>query len=101
MTSTDPYEVQLAPAAARTFEKLPTDVRRRVRKALEKLGADAATPGRIGGKSVRTIHGVSDTFHRLRVGEYRVMFDVIEEKRVLLVLGIVHRGDLERWLRNR
>jgi hypothetical protein len=29
------------------------------------------------------------------------MFDVIEEDRVVLVLGIVHRGDLERWLRSR
>jgi hypothetical protein len=29
------------------------------------------------------------------------MYDVIEDERVLLVLGIVHRGDLERWLRGR
>ena len=29
------------------------------------------------------------------------MYDTIDEDRVLLVLGVVHRGDLERWLRNR
>lgn len=29
------------------------------------------------------------------------MYDVIDEDRVILVLGIVHRADLERWLRNR
>jgi len=29
------------------------------------------------------------------------MDDVIDEDRVVLVLGIVHRGDLERWIRNR
>jgi hypothetical protein len=29
------------------------------------------------------------------------MYDVIETDRVILVLGVVHRGDLERWLRNR
>jgi hypothetical protein len=28
------------------------------------------------------------------------MYDVIDEDRVVLVLGIVHRGDLERWLRS-
>jgi mRNA-degrading endonuclease RelE of RelBE toxin-antitoxin system len=55
----------------------------------------------MGGKAVKTIRGARDSFHRLRVGEYRVMFDVLDEDRVLLVLGIVHRGDLERWLRNR
>jgi len=50
---------------------------------------------------VKTIRGVADSFHRLRVGDYRIMYDVIEEDRVVLVLGVVHRTDLERWLRNR
>ena len=47
---------------------------------------------------MKTIRGAADSFHRLRVGDYRVMFDVISEDRVVLVLGIVHRGDLELWL---
>jgi len=50
---------------------------------------------------VKTIHGLDDSFHRLRVGDLRVMYDVIDEERVILVLGIIQRGDLERWLRNR
>jgi mRNA-degrading endonuclease RelE of RelBE toxin-antitoxin system len=50
---------------------------------------------------VKTIRGVADSFHRLRVGDHRVMYDVIEEDRVVLILGVVHRTDLERWLRNR
>ena len=61
----------------------------------------AARSGRIGGKAVKTIQGVGDSFHRLRVGDYRVMYDAIDEDRVILVLGIVHRGDLERWIRSR
>lgn len=80
---------------------MPPEVRTRIRAALERLAADAATPGRIGGKRVKSIQGAADTFHRLRVGDHRVLFDVIAEERTLLVLGIVHRGDLERWLRNR
>lgn len=60
-----------------------------------------AEPGRIRGKKAKTIQGVSDTFHRLRVGDYRIMNNVIEADRVVLVLGIVHRSDLERWLRSR
>lgn len=73
----------------------------RLRQALEKLADDAGKKGRIGGKAVKTIGGVSDSFHRLRVGDHRVMYDVIDEDRVILVLGIVHRGDLERWIRSR
>ena len=76
-------------------------MRSRIRAALEKLARDASRSGRIGGKTVKTIQGVGDSFHRLRVGDHRVMYDVVEEDRVILVLGIVHRGDLERWIRNR
>ena len=61
----------------------------------------AGEPGRIAGKSVKTIQGADGSFHRLRVGDHRVMYDVIDDDRVILVLGVVHRGDLERWLRNR
>jgi mRNA-degrading endonuclease RelE of RelBE toxin-antitoxin system len=50
---------------------------------------------------VKTIQGTNDMFHRLRVGDYRVMYDVLQEDRVVLVLGIVHRSELERWIRNR
>jgi mRNA-degrading endonuclease RelE of RelBE toxin-antitoxin system len=60
-----------------------------------------AEPDRVRGKRVKTIKGVSESFDRLRVGDHRIMFDVIDEDRVVLVLGIVHRGDLERWLRSR
>jgi mRNA-degrading endonuclease RelE of RelBE toxin-antitoxin system len=64
------------------------------------LAADVDAAGR-GGKRIRTIQGQSDSFHRLRIGDCRVMYDVIPADRVLLVLGIVHRSDLERWLRSR
>ncbi len=60
-----------------------------------------ARPGRVSGKTVKTIRGADDTFHRLRIGDYRVMYDVIDDDRTILVLGIVDRGDLERWLRSR
>jgi len=72
-----------------------------VQHALEAFARDAAEPGRIAGKAVKTIRGIGDSFHRLRVGDHRVMYDVIDEDRVILVLGIVHRGDLERWIRSR
>jgi mRNA interferase RelE/StbE len=73
----------------------------RIGEALEKLGQDASRPGRIAGNAVKTIQGASDSFHRLRIGDYRVMYDIIDEDRVILVLGVVHRGDLERWIRSR
>ena len=72
-----------------------------MRQALDALATDVAAEGRVAGKKVKTMQGVSDSFHRLRIGVYRVMYDVVEGDREDLVLGIVHRGDLERWIRSR
>ena len=87
--------------ALRAFEALRGTERERVRQALRRLAVDVARPGRIGGKASKTIHGPEGSFHRLRVGDLRIMYDVITDDRVVLILGIVHRGDLERWLRAR
>lgn len=97
----EPYGVELTPSAVKAFRKLPADVQGRLRAALGRLATDVAQTGRIGGRRVKSIQGVDDSFHRLRVGDLRVMYDVVETDRVVLVLGIVRRGDLERWIRNR
>ena len=99
MSSAD-YDVRLSRDAAKAYEILPTRSRNAVRSALRRVAAEASVGGR-GGKRIKTIKGVRDAFHRLRVGEYRIMCDVIHEDRVVLVLGVVHRGDLERWLRRK
>ncbi|MGB5932635.1 MAG: type II toxin-antitoxin system RelE/ParE family toxin [Anaerolineae bacterium] len=38
-----------------------------------------------------------DQFIRLRVGDYRVVYEVIGDE--VRILAVVHRRDLERWLR--
>jgi mRNA interferase RelE/StbE len=98
-----PYEVRLAPAAARGFKKLPAELRDRIRKTLRTPASRAAagSSGKRGGKTVKAVRGRADRFFRLRVGDYRVMYDVLDQERTLLVLGVVHRRDLERWLRGR
>lgn len=101
MSSAEPYEVRLSRSAVRAYERLPPKRRDAVRSALKRLAADVATPSRRGGKRVKTIRGPTDAFQRLRVGDLRVMFDVMSKDRVLLVLGIVHRSELERWIRGR
>ena len=81
--------------------RLPAEVRGQIRALLTALAIDVAEPGRVGGKRTKTIRGARDSFHRLRVGDHRIMYDVIDEDRVVLVLGIVDRAHLERWIRNR
>lgn len=95
------YEIRLLPGAIRRLRKLSDEEGRQVRAALREQATRSASPGSRGGKSVKTIRGRHDAFHRLRVGELRVIFDLIHDERVLRVHGIVNRRDLDRWLRGR
>ena len=102
MAISNSYGIQLASDAARQFKKLDAADRDRVRAALIRHARRCADgDGARGGKSLKQIQGRRDRFFRLRIGEYRVLFDVLDSDHTLLVLGIVNRRDLERWLRGR
>ena len=58
-----------------------------------------ATNPRPPGKLVKAIQGTKDGFLRMRVGDYRIVYGVMDPDRVVLILGIIHRKDLEQWLR--
>jgi len=51
------------------------------------------------GKLVKAIQGAKDAFLRYRVGDYRILYEVLDADRTVLILSIVHRRDLEDWLR--
>ena len=87
--------MRLSTSAQRAYESLDQPLRQRIKNALLDLAAKVEG----GGKSVKTIQGSADSLHRLRVGNHRVMYDLLDPERVLLVLGIVDRKDLETWLR--
>jgi mRNA-degrading endonuclease RelE of RelBE toxin-antitoxin system len=102
MTSSGEYEIRLTKAAGKQLRELSGTDGRRIRKALrEQASQSASSSGARGGKSSKSIRGRHDRFFRLRVGELRIMFDLLEGERILLVHAIVNRRDLERWLRNR
>lgn len=96
------FKVRFAKAAAKQFRDLSEPEQERIRNALTRHAKRSKTSlGSRGGKSLKQIQGRHDRFFRLRVGDLRVMFDLLDSEQVLLVLGVVNRRDLERWLRNR
>jgi len=48
---------------------------------------------------VKAIQGPKDNLLRMRVRNYRIMYEVEDANHVVLILGIIHRKDLEEWLR--
>jgi len=95
MAAPPPFRVELSRQATRAFERLPAADRARVVKALDALEREP----RPRGKQVKAIQGTRDAFLRYRVGDYRLLYEIVDVDHVVLVAGILARKDLEGWIR--
>jgi mRNA interferase RelE/StbE len=89
-----PHEVELSPGAERVLRKLEKSDRaaaQRVIAALEGLQAEPRT------RSATALVGPSGAL-RLRVGDWRVVYRVEDERLLVLVLQVGHRREIYRDL---
>lgn len=85
----DRYRVELLPGARRQFEKLALAVRHRLQTAIDRLESDPRPPG------VKHLSG-PDGLLRVRVGDYRIIYWVIDDRLVVLIIRIGHRREVYR-----
>ena len=83
------YNIAFAPAALRQLRKLPTTDQKRIAREIETLQNDPRPPG------TKKLQG-ADNLWRLRVGDYRVVYEIQGTKLIVLVLRIAHRKDIYR-----
>lgn len=84
------YRVEITPAADRDLEKLKSRIRRqdfeRLRNAVRNLAEEPRPQG------VRKIRGAEKAY-RIRVGNYRVVYDVYDSDNLVLILQIARRSE--------
>ncbi len=85
------YTVDFVPSAAKAFAKLPTRERQRL---AAKIDALATQPRPTGAEKLTGI----DAF-RIRVGDYRVIYEIAGRALVVTVLAIGHRRDIYQRLK--
>lgn len=83
------YEFIWAPAARRALRSIPQEDALRLLVALTLLGDD---PYRRDGVDVKALTGRSG--FRLRVGNYRLVYEVDDGKLIILVVSAGHRRDI-------
>jgi mRNA interferase RelE/StbE len=83
------YRIEFAPSAAREFERLPRDVQARIARKIDGLAANPRPPG------VKKLQGPIDRY-RIRIGDYRVVYDIYDRILRVLVLKVGHRRDIYR-----
>ena len=81
------YRIEFAPAAVRQFGSLPVKIQLRVRTRIEALGSDPRPAG------YRKLKGADDIY-RVRVGDYRVLYQVRDDDLLVLVVSVRKRGDV-------
>lgn len=85
------YTVTFARSAGKELDGLPGKIAERVLMAIEKLAKNPRPPG------VVKLQGFKHLW-RIRVGDYRVVFSLDEEARIVDVAHIRHRKDIYRDL---
>ena len=83
------YEVKFATSAAKEFRSLPLELKRRVGAVIDRLSEDPRPPG------VRKLVG-RERLYRIRVGQYRVVYEVDDKEQLIRVTRIRHRREVYR-----
>jgi mRNA interferase RelE/StbE len=83
------YEITIKPTAEKSLDAIPRPARRRIADALEGLRDDPRPAG------VVKLAGAENLW-RIRVGGYRVVYEIYDDRLVVLVLRVAHRKDVYR-----
>lgn len=81
------YTVTYVSSAAKALRKLDRPTAQRLIRAIEGLAEDPRPPG-----CIQLAGGDGEL--RIRVGDYRIIYDVVDEELFILVLKVGHRRQI-------
>lgn len=82
------YTIRIARRAQKALNAIETRQRRRIEQAIADLATDPRPAG------VKRLQGVDA--YRIRVGDYRVVYDVEDAVRIVSVTNVGHRRSIYR-----
>lgn len=83
------YRIEFVRSAERSLASLPQSDQRQIAKRVEALSQNPRPPG------TKKLRGSEHTY-RIRVGDYRVIYVVEDERVIVTVVRIAHRRDVYR-----
>ena len=87
--TTGRHRIELKSSAAKSLDRLPVDLQKRIVRAVEILAGNPRPPG------VVTMAGDDNLWH-VRVGDFRIVYEIHDDVLLVMVLRIGHRGDVYR-----
>ena len=83
------YRIEFKKSAAKALKKIPKSDQRRIRDRIDSLSENLPDPATTNMKG-------DNPFHRIRIGDYRIIYEVHEDILAILVLKIGHRREVYR-----
>ena len=85
-----PYQLKITRSALKELKGLPEGIRQRIRQAIHAL-ADEPRP-----RGCKKLKGQTD--YRIRVGDYRVLYEIDDDAQIVVVWRVGHRRDVYRGI---
>ncbi len=82
------YSVRIKQSAARDLARVPEAERRRIVREIDRLGDQPFKGSALKGELVG--------LRRMRVGNYRIVYETLDDALVVLAIRIAHRRDVYR-----
>lgn len=85
------YRIEVKKSAAKELKKISKSDQKRIVRAIDNLAENLPNP------DTTKLKG-NNPFHRIRVGDYRIIYEIQNDILLILIIKIGHRKDIYRNL---
>jgi mRNA interferase RelE/StbE len=85
------YSIEFRPAVLKSLKLLPKRDLVRIKKKIEELGSNLPEP------NITKMKG-NNPFHKIRSGDYRIIYELHNDILVILIVKVGHRKDVYKKL---
>lgn len=85
------YRIEFRKSAVREFHKLPPEIQRRMMEALTLLAMNPFSEL----LHIKKLRG-AESLYRIRIGDYRVVYEVTKDPWIVVVVKVGHRKEVYR-----
>lgn len=85
------YEIELSHIAIKKMAKISKRELLSIQAKIEALSTDPRPT------DLKKIRG-DDNLYRIRVGNYRILYRIFDEKICIIIVNVGHRKDIYKWL---
>jgi len=81
------YRIEVKPQAEKALAKIPNPYRRRIANAIDGLASSPRPSGCV------KLVGAQGAY-RIRIGDYRIVYEIVDKVLIVYIVRIAHRKDV-------